>query len=79
MLNRYDDRLDLLGVRYDAELELRAMHDEAEKIIEKNRQYITDYDLFKKECMKDIRNIFSYESDVETVWRMIKEDTGVVE
>jgi hypothetical protein len=70
----YDDRLDLLGVRYDAELELKAMYDFAEKVVEQNRKYINDFEEFKHHCLECIHTRFSYSSDVETVWEIIQKE-----
>lgn len=70
----YDTKLDLLGVRYDAELELRAMHEFAQETGNKCKSYSANDNEFKENCMKLIREQFSYESDVETVWKFIKED-----
>ena len=70
----YDSNLDLLGVRYDAELELRAMHEFAYKIGNECKLYSFSDEEFKENCMKRICEHFRYEDDVETVWKFIKED-----
>ena len=74
-MNGYD-KLDLLGVRYDAELELRAMHDLAEEIASYWKVNCTD-DEFYKNCINNIREELgenAYPDDIKTVWKMIEED-----
>ena len=64
----YDDRLDLLGVRFDAEMELRALYELAESVAIRCK----DEDDFKKACIKLIE--MECPSDVDEVWKIIEEN-----
>ena len=64
------DKLDLLGVRFDAELELGAMYEFAEKLVSKCKHLPTDE--LEEYCLAEIREHYSYESDKDTVYDFVR-------
>lgn len=74
------DKLDLLGVQYDAELELRAKHDIAKKTAEYWKNNCSDEDFYKN-CLQTICNEFHISDvegpipdDVYDVWDIIEKE-----
>ena len=74
----YDYHLDLLGVRYDAELELRAMHELAKETAEYWKENCSDGDFYKN-CMETICKEFGatdgkIPEEATEVWKIIEEN-----
>ena len=73
---RLDDHLDLLGIRYDAEMELKAFHEIAERIASYWKVNCTDDDFYKN-CLNSIKEELgenAYEEDIHRVWDIIEKN-----
>lgn len=70
------DRLDLLGIRHDVEMEIRAKYDLAKEISEYWKKNCNDEDFYKF-CMDNISNKLGKNatySEVKEVWNIIEEN-----
>ena len=77
----YDDRLDLLGVRFDAEMELQAKYELAEETAGYWKENCTDTNVmsneFYKKCIQTITEELgesAYPDEVEEVWKIIEDN-----
>ena len=83
-MNKYD-KLDLLGVRYDAEMELKMMYELAEEVSNYVKETCTDTNVMSNEfyikCIDIINKRLGYNSmggvihdDVYKVWEIIENE-----
>ena len=75
------DKLDLLGVRYDAELEYKAKYNLAKNIAEYWKENCTDTNVMSNEFYKNCINTINeelgdgaYPDEVERVWEIIEKN-----